>query len=110
MEILSGLTMVGGPVRPAQIADALSIERSTMSRNLSLMESKGLISTTETSASGRSLAVTITEHGSQTLTRAGEAWAEAQGDITSRVGDQAAGLIDTWISELDGAGAGTASD
>ncbi len=101
MEILSALTIMERPVKPAYLAHKLSVERSTMSRNLSLMEAKGLVATTESSASGRSLAVAITQLGSKTLVRAGAAWAEAQGEVNARIGAEAAAVIDAWIAELN---------
>lgn len=102
MEILSALTIMEHPVKPAYVADKLSVERSTMSRNLTLMEAKGLIATTNRSASGRSLAVTITPVGSETLVRAGAAWTDAQSAVSAQIGEQAAEIMDIWTGKLDG--------
>lgn len=101
MEILSALTIMKDPVKPAYVADKLSVERSTMSRNLSLMEAKGMITTTNQSASGRSLAVTITPLGSDTLVRAGAAWTDAQSAVSARIGEEAAEIMDAWTGKLD---------
>ncbi len=101
MEILSALTIMKDPVKPAYVADKLSVERSTMSRNLTLMEAKGMITTTSRSASDRSLAVTITPLGSETLVRAGAAWTDAQSDVSARLGKEAAEIIDAWTGKLD---------
>ncbi len=100
MEILSALTIMERPVKPAYVADKLSVERSTMSRNLTLMETKGLVTTATRSASGRSLAVTITDDGLKTLASARAAWEQAQHALISDLGDTAPATLDAWMREL----------
>lgn len=100
MEVLSALTLIAEPVTPSVLADALSIERSTMSRNLALMQAKGLIRATETSATGRSMAVTITDAGTGALAQAQHAWSEAQHAVQHSIGANAATVLDSWISGL----------
>jgi DNA-binding MarR family transcriptional regulator len=101
MEILSGLTIMGRPARPAYIADKLGVERSTMSRNLALMEAKDLIATVETSPKGRSMTVTITDHGTSTLAHATAAWRAAQADLIDHLGPQAPSILDAWVAGVD---------
>lgn len=103
MEILSGLTLMRGPVRPAYIADKLGVERSTMSRNLALMQTKGLITNAETSPAGRSMTVTITPHGTATLADAHAAWNSAQTELIKQLGADAPSTLDTWMSETNNA-------
>ena len=103
MEILSGLTLMGGPVSPAYIADALGVERSTMSRNLTLMHTKGLITNAETSPAGRSMTVTITPHGTATLADAYTAWNSAQTELITQLGADAPSTLDTWMRKTDNA-------
>lgn len=100
MEILAGLTLYGESVKPAVIAEELAVERSTMSRNLALMEAKGLIVTTETSAAGRSMAVGITTQGTETLVRAQAAWTEAQAAVLELLGAEAPRVLDAWLNDL----------
>jgi DNA-binding MarR family transcriptional regulator len=100
MEILSGLTLIGGAVRPAYIADQLGVERSTMSRNLALMEARDLIANVETSPAGRSMTVTITEHGTATLADARAAWTSAQADLVDHLGADAPSILDAWTAEI----------
>ena len=100
MEILTGLTLVGEPVRPASIARALGVERSTMSRNLTLMESRGLVVTTETSASDRSLAVTVSDLGTEKLVSAQAAWTEAQEAVIAGTAADVPSVLDGWIEDL----------
>lgn len=100
MEILTGLTLIGEPVKPALIAEKLGVERSTMSRNLTLLESRGLVLTTNSSASDRSLAVAISTAGTRKLIDARAAWAEAQEAVISRAGADVPATLDGWIDEL----------
>lgn len=100
MEILTGLTLVGEPVKPSFIAEKIGVERSTMSRNLTLMETRGLVVTTESSASDRSLAVTISERGTNKLVEAEGAWTEAQASVVSAVGAEAPSVLDGWLDDL----------
>jgi DNA-binding MarR family transcriptional regulator len=88
-------------VRPAHVADKLGVERSTMSRNLALMEAKDLIATVETSPKGRSMTVTITDHGTATLAHATAAWRAAQTDLIDHLGTDAPSTLDAWMAEVD---------
>src|SRR5260370_42168742 len=56
MEILTVLIGATGPVRPAALAASLMLERSTVSRNLALMQKRGWGPVTETSPTGRAMA------------------------------------------------------
>lgn len=101
LEILAVLTMRGGPVRPTVLADLLGVERSTMSRNLAVLQDRGWVGATATSASGRSTAVAITDAGTTTLAAADLAWAQAQRALVDRVGPEAPGILDTWLAALN---------
>jgi DNA-binding MarR family transcriptional regulator len=94
LEILTALVLFGEPVRPAAIAEALAIERSTMSRSLAIMEAGGLVVATRASAGGRSLAVTITPQGTRLLLRAEIAWTEAQAAATDLLGAEAPAIVE----------------
>jgi DNA-binding MarR family transcriptional regulator len=50
MEVLASLISAAGPVRPAALAARLMLERSTISRNLALMQKKGWVTVAGTSA------------------------------------------------------------
>jgi DNA-binding MarR family transcriptional regulator len=88
------------PVRPSDLAGWLSVERSTMSRNLALLEQRGLVKTGETSPTGRSLRVGITPAGIDALAEAQGAWSTAQGALRDVVGDDAASILDAWLENL----------
>ncbi len=104
LEILSALILCGGPRRPGELAERLGMERSTVSRNLALMTRHGLVETTETSPTGRSLWVTVTAGGRSALARAEEAWRSAQADVQKAIGPEAAGMMDDWLVSLTGQG------
>ncbi len=80
------------------------MERSTASRTLALMARNGLVETTETSPTGRSLRVTVTEDGRSALVRAETAWRTAQNDVHDAIGSDAAGTMDDWLESLGGRG------
>jgi DNA-binding MarR family transcriptional regulator len=98
--VLSALTIHGGAVKPAQLAEWLATERSTVSRNLSLLEGKGLLAPAEVSASGRSMAVTITEQGAAALAQSENAWRTVQASLTELLGDDAPAKLDNWVERL----------
>ena len=100
LEVLSALTAIGRPIKPTELADLLLIDRSTMSRNLALMETKGWVSTTETSPTGRSLAVRITDAGTVQLATSERAWRDAQKKVAASLGDEAVPTLDHWLATL----------
>ncbi len=100
MEVLAVLILHGDPVRPSVLADQLAVERSTMSRNLALMEESGWITASETSPTGRFMAVTITPAGKQKLAGARAAWIDAQAAALQVLGADAVGTLDTWLDGL----------
>lgn len=98
LEVL-GVLMLRGPLKPSAVAEALAVERSTISRNLSLMAQRGWVEL-ESSASGRSTSATLTRQGIKTLAQARTAWATAQRDVLSLLGAESAATIDTWLEAL----------
>lgn len=104
LEILSMLILGEQPLRPSDVAERLGMERSTVSRTLALMTRNGLVETTETSPTGRSLWVTVTRDGRAALARAESAWRSAQDDVHDALGAEAAGTMDDWLAGLSGRG------
>jgi DNA-binding MarR family transcriptional regulator len=88
-------------VRPSEIAGWLGIERSTMSRNLDLLTQLGYVSAAETSASGRTTRVVLTDAGHQALAGAQPAWDRAQAWISGAVDADAADALDRWLTALE---------
>jgi DNA-binding MarR family transcriptional regulator len=97
MEILTELISVTGPVRPAALAARLMLERSTLSRNLALMQERGWVTAAETSPTGRAMSVTITDAGLATYTGASSAWRSAQTSAATMLGPAAASMLDHWL-------------
>ena len=97
MEVLASLIIAAGPVRPAALAARLMLERSTLSRNLALMQKKGWVAVAETSATGRAMSVTITDAGTAAFTSADTAWRRAQADAAKLLGPDAAPTLDHWL-------------
>src|SRR5882757_162519 len=100
LEVLSALTGVGRPIKPTELAELLFVDRSTMSRNLALMETKGWIRTTATSPTGRSLAVQIAGAGTVQLASAERAWRDAQKSVAASLGKDAVPTLDSWLAAL----------
>ena len=109
MEVLASLISAAGPVRPAALAARLMLERSTISRNLALMQKKGWVTVAETSATGRAMSVTITDAGIAVFTGAGSAWRRAQADAARMLGPDATPILDRWLG-LDAATPASQSD
>ena len=97
MEVLASLISAAGPVRPAALAARLMLERSTVSRNLALMQNRGWVAVSETSATGRAMSVTVTDAGGAAFTSAGTAWRRAQADAARMLGPDAASVFDQWL-------------
>ena len=100
LEILSTLTLSAGPVKPAAVAALLAVDRSTMSRNLAILQERGLVHAAATSATGRSLAVAITAAGSAALAGADQAWMQSHAALVDRLGAATPGILDDWLAAL----------
>ena len=109
MEVLTTLISAAGPVRPAALAARLMLERSTINRNLALMQNRGWVAAAETSATGRAMSVTITDAGRAAFTSAVTAWRRAQADAARMLGPDAAPMLDQWLG-LDAATPASGSD
>jgi DNA-binding MarR family transcriptional regulator len=97
MEILTVLITAAGPVRQAALAAKLMAERSTVSRNLALMQKRGWVTVAETSPTGRAMSVTITDSGATAFTRASTAWRSAQTTAGRILGPDATSVLDQWL-------------
>jgi DNA-binding MarR family transcriptional regulator len=97
MEILTVLITAAEPVRQAVLAATLRAERSTVSRNLALMQKKGWVTVAEISPTGRAMSVTITGTGVAAFTRASTAWRSAQTAAVRILGADAISVLDQWL-------------
>src|ERR1700761_3908184 len=94
MEVLACLVNVGGPIKPSDLAAKLLLDRSSVSRNLALMQRNGWVGVAETSATGRAMSVTITDAGVAVFTSAGAAWCRVQADMAEMLGPGAIRILD----------------
>ena len=109
MEVLTIPISAAGPVRPAALAARLMLERSTVSRNLALMQTRGWVAVVEASATGRTMSVTITGAGRAAFAGASTAWRRAQADAATMLGPDASSMLDHWLG-LDAAQPASGSD
>ncbi len=100
LEALSTLTACAGPVKPTVIAELLAVERSTMSRNLGILIERGWAASTDTSPTGRVLAIEITPAGTAKLAEADDAWRSAQERLIAEMGPDAPTILNSWLAAL----------
>lgn len=98
LEVLAALQLWAEPARPGEIAEVLHVERSTMSRNLALLERDGRVVPVSTSPSGRSMTVSLTAAGRRTLAEANSLWAGVQADLLDLLGPKAPATLQTWVA------------
>lgn len=96
---LLGATVLEGPLQPARLAGMLDLEKSTLSRNLRVLEAAGLIQIAR-SEGGAGKRVTVTERGRRTLIDALPAWRKAQARVVAALGDVVVGKLDAMIAAL----------
>jgi DNA-binding MarR family transcriptional regulator len=78
-----------GPQSIGDLAETLGADRTTLTRNLALIEEQSLVKT-RSGDDARSRIVTITPKGKSTLARAFPAWRKAQSALTASIGSQQA--------------------
>jgi DNA-binding MarR family transcriptional regulator len=79
-----------GPLTVGELADALGLERTTLTRNLTLIEDKGWIKTGVDAEDARARVVSITGKGRAALSGAHAAWREAQAAASAAFGSAGA--------------------
>lgn len=96
---LLGATILEGPLSPARLTELLDLEKSTLSRNLRLLESQGLIRM-EPSARGTGRLIGVTPRGERALLDAMPAWRSAQARAVAALGQVVVGRMDSMIADL----------
>lgn len=84
-----------GPVTMKRLAKAIVMDRTTLSRNISLLNKKGLIDI-EPGDDLRTRRLSLTERGQTALVAAFPLWQKAQASIIKQLGE------DRWASLLEG--------
>jgi DNA-binding MarR family transcriptional regulator len=94
---LLGALALGGPVSTNQLALALVMDRTTLTRNLRLLRQAGLVEA-QPERAGREVLFILTERGRERLARAVPVWQAAQDGIVDAYGEA---RWPTMIAELD---------
>jgi DNA-binding MarR family transcriptional regulator len=90
------VTLIGyGPATIGELADLLGIERTTLSRNLALIEAQGWVDITVGDEDARSRVIAVTRKGRDAVTAALPAWREAQADATAAIGEAGVSALHT---------------
>jgi DNA-binding MarR family transcriptional regulator len=93
---LLGATIVGGPLQPARLAKLLDLEKSTLSRNLALLESSGLVEIASAGDGGQR--VSATDRGRRALMEALPSWRAAQARAVAALGGSVVDELDAMIA------------
>jgi DNA-binding MarR family transcriptional regulator len=100
LEILAELRFAGRPMRPAELAETLMVERSSLSRSLAVMQRRGWLASVQTSPTGRAMTVEVSDEGTAVLGSAARAWNAAQDAVTETLGPSSRGTLDEWLARL----------
>lgn len=87
------LVAKAGPIRRIEIGKRLSLDPSTLTRNLKIMLTNGWIKEIEDGEDGRGLPVQITAQGQGLLNQIGPAWRKAQTRTETFLGKEGATLM-----------------
>ena len=83
-----------GPISFRPLSEAVGMDQTTLSRNVSLLEKKGLVEM-EPGEDHRSRRICLTQSGHEGLKQAYHLWKAAQAKIVSKIGS------DNWTSVLE---------
>ena len=86
------MLMLAGPLTIGELADKLSIERTTLSRNLALMESAAWINI-RPGDDARSRVVSVTGKGRAAVSASLNAWRRAQAAVAAAIGPSGVGAL-----------------
>lgn len=87
------LVAKAGPIRRIEIGKRMSLDPSTLTRNLKIMLTNGWIKEIEDGEDGRGLPVQITAQGRDLLNQIGPAWRKAQTRTETFLGKEGATLM-----------------
>ncbi|MBM7059517.1 MarR family transcriptional regulator [Pseudomonas sp. UL073] len=84
----------------SDLAEAMGLDRSTLGRNLRVLETAGLLSL-DGGTDQRHRLVHLTPHGAQTFARAKLAWAQAQTQMSQRLGESKREALMLLLDDLE---------
>lgn len=90
---------LAGPLTIHEIARKLELDRTTLTRNLSLLEKEGLIKM-EPGRDQRTRVAALTKHGQSVLLKALPVWEEAQAHVVNGLGEARFRALLTQLSEV----------
>ena len=97
---LLGVISKNAPITIKELAEVMDTDRTTLTRNLRLLEHEGLLKITEGKVDRRQRQVEMTEKGQEVLLRAYPAWKETQTRIAQLVGRE---HLNQLLKDLSGA-------
>ncbi len=95
-----GAISISGPTRMSELADMLALDKTTLTRNLKLLEAGGLI-TVAAGADRRVRIVSLTRAGADAVDRALPRWREAQRRMTEHLGEARWRRLVADLAEID---------
>ena len=95
---LLGRAVLLGPVRPVDLAEAMGLEASTLTRNLKPLIAAGWVSL-DPGPDARSRLVSATDAGRQKMAEARVHWREAQATLAARLGVERVTALHALIDE-----------
>lgn len=81
-----------GPKSPSELARALSMDKSTLSRNIQRLADRGWVVVDDPN-SGRGQVVSLSEAGAELLVKIQPAWEAAQAEVKTLLGDDEADVL-----------------
>jgi DNA-binding MarR family transcriptional regulator len=97
LNILTVVTL-HGPIQQIEVGRMLSLEKSTLSRNVTLMEAKGWLQSQP--SEGKSRFLVVMPKGRELLVNAAPDWAKAQEQVTAILGAQTAVELRQAVDQL----------
>ncbi len=96
LNVLVAIEMMRGEARPPQLGDVLRLEKSSLSRELVLLEKAGLVKR----GPGRAPLLTVTAKGKDLLQDVLPAWEQAQERAIAILGTQQAAMLRRTVHRL----------
>ena len=86
-----------GPISMLNLAEAMDIDRTTLARNLKLLEKNGLVSVNPSEQDRRVKLIDLTDHGRRTLQEATPLWVSVQQHFVKGLGvDELGNMMQTF--------------